>query len=126
MSTTKPVDRVRTAAHKSSLAISQADLLAALDAKLGSKLVAHLVDRSPSTVSRWRTGKTTLDETALVPLRVSYQIFKLLENEEADPTIRAWFMGSNPQLDDLSPVEAIRDGLNREALAAARAFLAGG
>lgn len=49
----------------------------------------------------------------------------MLESVEADATIRAWFLGSNPQLDDLSPAEALREGLNRETLAAARAFLAG-
>ncbi len=49
----------------------------------------------------------------------------MLEPVEADATIRAWFLGSNPQLDDLSPAEALHNGLNRETLAAARAFLAG-
>jgi hypothetical protein len=45
---------------------------------------------------------------------------------ESDHTIRAWFMGTNPQLDDESPLEAVREGRNREVLAAARAFVTGG
>lgn len=39
---------------------------------------------------------------------------------------RAWFIGLNPQLDDVSPAEAIHDGRLKEAKAAARAFVAGG
>jgi hypothetical protein len=45
---------------------------------------------------------------------------------ESDHTIRAWFIGMNPQLDDESPIEAVLSGRHKEVLAAARAFLAGG
>ncbi len=41
-------------------------------------------------------------------------------------TVRAWFLGLNPQLDDHSPAQSIRDGDFRDVLVAARAFLAGG
>lgn len=117
-------DQVRRAAHRESVRIDQVDLVEALTAKLGTKLVAFIVDRDPSTISRWKSG-TEADETSLLPLRIAYQVVKMLEPVEADATIRAWFLGSNPQLNDLSPAEALRDGLNRETLAAARAFLAG-
>ncbi|MCR1785367.1 hypothetical protein KVF89_22695 [Nocardioides carbamazepini] len=105
--------------------MSQTDLVEALTTKLGAKLVAFIVTRNVSTISRWKSGQDA-GEAALLPLRITYQVIQMLEGQEADSTIRAWFMGSNPQLDDLSPAEALRDGLNRETLAAARAFLAGG
>lgn len=117
--------QARTTAHRNSIVVSQADLVEALTNKLGVKLVAYIVDRDVSTISRWRSGKD-VGEAALLPLRITYQVVQMLEGEEADATIRAWFLGSNPQLDDLSPAEALHDGLNRETLAAARAFLAGG
>lgn len=122
---TDSVDRVRTAAHRSSLEVSPEDLLEALSIKLGPKLVAYVVDRDESTISRWKAGKSTPGEGALLPLRQCYQIFKLLERKDADPTVRAWFIGTNPQLDDGTPIDAIRDGKYRETLAAARAFAAG-
>ncbi len=100
--------------------VSQTDLIEALTAKLSAKLVAFIVDRDVSTISRWKNGKD-VGEAALLPLRITYQVVQMLEGEEADSTIRAWFMGSNPQLDDLSPAEALHDGLNRETLAADRA-----
>ena len=126
MASRETVDRARSTAHRRSVEISQSDLVAALNSKLGAKLVAYIVDRDVSTLSRWQSGKTTAGEAALLPLRVAYQVIQTLERHEADPTIRAWFMGSNPQLDDLSPAEALHDGLNRETFAAARAFMAGG
>lgn len=125
MSRTVSPSQSRTTAHRESLVISQTDLIEALVDKLGAKLVAFLVDRDVSTISRWKGGRA-VGEAALLPLRITFQVVQMLENHEADSTIRAWFMGSNPQLDDLSPAEALHDGMNRETLAAARAFLAGG
>lgn len=125
MATSASSDQVRRTAHRDAVVISQGDLIEALTTKLGTKLVAFIADRDPSTLSRWKSG-TGAGEEALRPLRITYQVVKMLEPVEADATIRAWFMGMNPQLDDLSPAEAIHDGLNRETLAAARAFLAGG
>jgi len=117
-------DQARRTAHRDSVRVGQADLIEALTSKLGTKVVAFIVDRDPSTISRWKAG-TDAGEASLLPLRIAYQVVKLLEPVEADATIRAWFLGSNPQLDDLSPTEALHDGLNRETLAAARAFVAG-
>lgn len=117
-------DQVRRTAHRDSVRVGQGDLVEALTSKLGTKLVAFIVDRDPSTISRWKAGAEA-SEASLLPLRIAYQVVKMLEPVEADATIRAWFLGSNPQLDDLSPAEALHDGLNRETLAAARAFLAG-
>ncbi len=125
MATAAASDQARSAAHRRSVVVNQRDLVEALTSKLGTKLVAFIVDRDVSTISRWKGGKEA-GEAALLPLRIAYQVVQMLERHEADPTIRAWFMGSNPQLDDMSPAEALHDGLNRETLAAARAFLAGG
>lgn len=113
----------RRVARGDSVRIDPVDLVEALASKLGVKLVAFIADRDASTISRWRKGQV-VDETTLLPLRVAYQVVKMLETVEADATIRAWFIGSNPQLDDLSPAEALHDGLNRETLAATQAFLA--
>lgn len=127
-------DRVleETAARRSgepadeSVRVSQTDLVAALCNKLGATQVGYVVDRNKSTISRWRSGAVEAGEASLRPLRVCFQIFRMLESVDADETIRAWFMGHNPQLDDSSPLEAIRGGKNREVLAAARAFASGG
>lgn len=74
----------------------------------------------------WMNGATKPSLQHERRLRCAYQIFEMLKGVEAGPTIRAWFMGMNPQLNDNSPAEAIVEGLLKEALAAARAFRAGG
>ena len=113
-------------AHRDSLLVTDSDLVTALVTKLGTRLVAFIADRDRSTVSRWKQDDANLPDNASQALRLVYEIFRLLEGEESDHTIRAWFIGINPQLDDESPAEAIRSGNLREVLVAARAFRAGG
>ena len=93
---------------------------------LGPGLMSLTMGVDSTTVERWikESSAPSLDNEKRI--RTAYQIFSLLKPVEASATIRAWFMGMNPQLEDLSPAEAIAEGKLREALAAARAFLAGG
>lgn len=126
MSDSKVQGGISARAHKDSLQITPQDLVSALCGKLGAKLVAFTANKNASTITRWKSGDVAAPEDALRPLRVAYQVFALLESEESDHTIRAWFIGMNPQLDDISPAEALRAGMYREVLAAARAFHAGG
>jgi hypothetical protein len=88
--------------------------------------VSIIVDKGARTVQRWISGEhspTTVDEKRL---RDSYHVYLLLSTVEGDHTIRAWFMGMNPQLQDESPVEALASDKAPEVMAAARAFVAGG
>jgi hypothetical protein len=80
------------------------------------------------TVTRWATGevKPIRDDKLELRLRTTYEIAPLLLTADAAQTAKAWFIGLNPHLGDTSPAEAIREGRLREALAAARAFAAGG
>ena len=58
-------------------------------------------------------------------LREAYAVFQLIMSAESPHTVRAWFIGLNPQLEDESPVEAIAANRFREVAAAARAFVSG-
>lgn len=102
------------------------DQVRALKEMLGPGLMSLTMGVDSTTVERWikESSAPSLDNEKRI--RTAYQIFSLLKPVEASATIRAWFMGMNPQLEDLSPAEAIAEGKLREALAAARAFLAGG
>ena len=106
--------------------VSDRDLVAALIDKLGVSIVAFMVDRDKTTVRRWAKGESALPLEANRALRLVYQVFKLLESVESDHTIRAWFIGMNPQLGDQSPAEAVRDDNLKDVLEAARAFEVGG
>lgn len=107
---------------------STADVAGFLQDALGQKLVAYMVGVSdPKTVGRWVSGARSPRNTDVEQrLRAAHQVFGLLATAEAPDTVRAWFVGLNPQLDDESPAQAIREGRAKDVVVAARAFLAGG
>jgi hypothetical protein len=118
-----------TDAHRATVESSVADIAAFLQDALGQKLVAFMVGvEDPKTIGRWASEKSRAPQDPEVErkLRDAYQVFRLLLAKESPYTVRAWFVGLNPQLDDESPATAIRDGRTRDVLVAARAFLAGG
>jgi len=103
------------------------DVARYLQEALGQKLVAYMAGVSdPKRVGRWANGTQAPRDEAERRLRAAFQIFHLLLAEESPHVIRAWFIGMSPQLDDDSPAEAIRDGRLKEAMAAAKTFVAGG
>jgi hypothetical protein len=59
-------------------------------------------------------------------LRTAYQVFQLLLAHDGEHTVRPWFIGLNPQLNDASPIEAIREDRLREVMTAAKSFVLGG
>lgn len=123
----RPSSSAATSAHRASVSESTTDIARFLSETLGPKLTAFIVEADPKTVTRWtRDVKRTPQEDTERRLRSAYQVFQLLQTVESPHTIRAWFMGMNPQLDDLSPAEALNEGKAREVMAAARAFSNGG
>lgn len=98
-----------------------------LDEVLGRKLVATLAGvKDQKAVAQWASGERVPRAATEERLRVGYQIFRLLMAAEAQHTVRAWFIGLNPQLNDESPILVIQEGRFREAMVAARAYISGG
>src|SRR5699024_6730541 len=94
---------------------------------LGPKLTAFLVDKDPQTVKRWSKGKQRPPQDDVERrLRAAFQTALIIAEEDSRHVVRAWFVGMNPQLEDLSPAEAIAEGQLRAVITAARAFAAGG
>jgi hypothetical protein len=91
---------------------------------LGTKLTSYLVRVDVSTISRWASGAVTPPLEAERKLRGAYQAARLLLASDADHTVRAWFIGMNPQLDDDSPADLIAEGNTKAVMAAARSFVA--
>ena len=116
-----------TEAHQKAVAFEVADVARYLQDVLGQKLVAYMAGvADPKRVGRWAQGSQAPREESERRLRAAFQIFHLLLSEESAHVTRAWFIGMNPQLDDDSPADAIREGRLKEALAAAKAFISGG
>jgi hypothetical protein len=100
-----------------------------LNDNLGPKLTAFMVGKDQQTVARWARGTQQPprnDVDVERRLRAAFAVYQLLSENDTRHVIRAWFLGMNPQLDDVSPAEAIANGDLRDVMAAARAFVAGG
>jgi hypothetical protein len=114
-------------AHRQTTETSIEQITAFLEEVLGRKLVAALAGvADPKAVGRWAAGERSPRATAEERLRVAYQVFRLLLTEESKHTIRAWFIGLNPQLNDESPIMVIRAGRFQEVMVAAKAYVSGG
>jgi hypothetical protein len=113
-------------AHRAATGSPVADIVRVLCDLLTRDLTAYLVGVSDAgTVTRWAAGNVSPRPASEQRLRLAFEIVQLLRSAgSGDETVRAWFLGLNPHLDDVPPAEAIREGQLRETLAAARAFVA--
>jgi hypothetical protein len=58
-------------------------------------------------------------------LLAAHRIWTDVSTAESDYIARNWFIGANPRLGEISPLEALRDGNVQEVLDAAAAFVSG-
>lgn len=115
----------RTRAHDGSVRAETNEITSFLRELFGPKLVAHMAGISDDKrVHKWVNGErmSTQSENRL---RAAYQIAWLLLDHDSAETVRAWFIGMNPQLDYEAPATAIREDRHRLAMVAAEAFVAG-
>ena len=116
--------------HRASIVTPLSEIARTLEQVLSRRLTAVIVGvKDGKTIANWASGHTEeiRSEETEQRLRMTYQIvLLLLQSQDSQQTVKAWFIGLNPQLGDVSPAEAIRNGQLQEALTAARVFVAGG
>jgi hypothetical protein len=127
MSDERDVD-VLTQVHQQALRASIQEAASALFTVLSGRIAAYVVGvRDTKTVHRWAKGAVTdIRPDSESRLRAAYEIITLLLRFETPATVRAWFIGLAPELDDVSPARTIHEGRLEEAIGAARAFAANG
>jgi hypothetical protein len=116
-------------AHRQATAAPIREVAGVLQDLLSRRLTAYIARVGDGkTVTRWANGEVSdiRDFKTEQRLRTAYEIIQILLHFDSAQTVKAWFIGLNPQLDDTSPAEAIREDRLKESLAAARAFTAGG
>ncbi|EPR75857.1 hypothetical protein ADILRU_1817 [Leifsonia rubra CMS 76R] len=119
-------NKARTSAHNRATQISVLDITGVLARVLGRQVLSVIVGKGSRTIQRWVSGDTQPSAEDERRLRNAYQVYALLSSAEGDHTIRAWFMGMNPQLEETSPAEALAEDQARNVMVAARAFINGG
>lgn len=123
--TTRSVSVASANAHRATVAEPVASITGFLTDLLGSRLTARLAGVDSSSISRWRSGVATPQENSEHRLRAAHQVARLLLAVDAENTVRAWFIGMNPQLDDEAPIDGIAAGHTKAVLVAARSFIDG-
>ncbi len=114
--------------HRHAVTAPIAEIALFMQELLSRQLVARIAGVNGKSVTRWASGEITeIREPATEQrLRASYEIAQLLLGSDSPQTVRAWFIGLNPNLDDHSPVEVIADGDLKRVLSAARSFALSG
>jgi len=115
--------------HRDALSAPIDEIARLLQETLSRRLTAYIAGVGDGkTVSRWANREVTevRDHETEQRLRTAYEIAQLLLLTDSPQTVKAWFIGLSPELDDTAPAESIRNGQLREALSAARAFSIGG
>src|SRR4051794_2381530 len=90
-------------AHRQAIASTVEEIAQCLDRLLSRRLTAYVTNvKDDKTVARWAHGDvTSIRQASEQRLRVTYEIVRLLlDAGDAEQTVRAWFIGLNPQLDD--------------------------
>ena len=112
--------------HRLAVSDTVATIAQYLQETLGQRLVAYAIGVSdPKAIGKYATGRQPRTDTE-ARLRDLYRVTRLLLSEEQPATVRAWMIGSNPQLADQAPVEVLHHGDVPAVLRAAEAFLIGG
>lgn len=112
--------------HKAVTRKEVPELAKELQEVLGQRLVAFLLKLGDAkNVGRWARREQEPHGRYEERLRDASYVVQILLIQEAPETIRAWFIGKNPRLDDQAPAEVFREDPTK-VIKAARAFLAEG
>jgi len=125
-STAKPTpttDR-STAAHLHTTRLAISNIAETLQDVLGQKLTAYLAGLTDTkAIGEYAKGTRAPRPDVEGRLRLAYQVFQIIVDADSDHVARAWFIGLNPQLNDDTPADAIRNDRLKDVVIAARAFV---
>jgi hypothetical protein len=102
-------------------------IAAFLRTHLGKRGTAYISGVSdPKMVSRWIARQNAPRDQAQMRLREAFQAAQLVIGSYGDETAKAWFFGSNEELDDQAPAYVLRHAKSwedlRSVVPAARTF----
>lgn len=112
-------------AHAETARLGVREMVRQLNSALGATLVAALAGNRDRKISyRWarEDGPVPKDES-VARLQLAHRAWSVLSAAEGEHVARMWFIGANPWLGEVSPVEAIRDNRSREVMNAVTAMI---
>jgi hypothetical protein len=117
----------RGEANRKALQTPLAQIVVELQQVLSQRVVAYTAGVNSRTIQRWASENNeehVRNEGATRRLRAAYEIITLLLGYDSAYTVKAWFIGPNPHLEDESPSEAIRQDRLKDVFGAAGSFIA--
>jgi hypothetical protein len=93
---------------------------------LGERITALATGATdPKAIGEWVRGAGQPGPEVERRLRDAFYVAGMLMETESPQTVKAWFIGRNPQLDDRAPALVIAEDDPMEVIRAAHAYLAG-
>ncbi len=102
------------------------EIVRQLKTHLGDQLLALTIGAEVAEVQRWASETIEPSSVQERRLREAHKTWQLVVSVESPKTTRAWWMGMQDGLDDLSPAEAIAQDRASDVMAVARYFLEAG
>ncbi|ERI35323.2 hypothetical protein M707_22360 [Arthrobacter sp. AK-YN10] len=112
------------AAHAGTARLGIREIVRQLNSALGATLVAALAgSKDPKISYKWaRTDGPEPKPEAQARLQLAHRAWTAVSSVEGEHVARLWFIGANPWLGEVSPIEAVRDLRSKEVMDAAVAM----
>lgn len=113
--------------HAGTARLGIREIVRSLNVALGATLVGGLAGSKTRGISyKWQKadGPEPGPEAAK-RLQLAHRAWTTVSSTEGDDVARLWFIGSNPWLNEDSPIDAIRDLRSKDVIDAAEAMVEG-
>lgn len=116
------------AAHAETSRMDFREIVRRLNASLGAAMVSAMAGaKDPKASYRWQRENGTVPSNASqTRIMLAHRAWKMVSDVDGEQVARQWFLGANPWLDEISPVEAIRQDRFKAVIDAAEAMSSGG
>jgi len=104
------------------------EIVRRLNASLGAAMVSALAGaKDPKASYRWQKENGTVpSDASQARILLAHRAWMMVSDVDGEQVARQWFLGANPWLDEISPVEAIHQDRFKAVIDAARAMSSGG
>ena len=116
------------ATHAETSRMDFREIVRRLNASLGAAMVSALAGaKDPKASYRWQKEEGTMPSSKIqARILLAHRAWKTVSDVDGDQVARQWFLGANPWLDEVSPVEAIYQDRSKAVIEAAEAMASGG
>lgn len=116
-------------AHAETARMDFREIVRRLNASLGASMVSALAGaKDPKASYRWQKeeGGTVPSDASQARILLAHRAWRMVADVDGEQVARQWFLGANPWLGEISPVEAIHQDQFKAVIDAASAMSSGG